>query len=101
MPRYRVAEIRLHLGDRWLELPVEPSTTLAIDPPDPPIATPGKPTGSGMWDVGPVAGFPGTVTSGGRYDVAITTTDGTRWCGPAFAIWYSRQLLGDGPLEEC
>ena len=88
MPRYRVTELRLLVGDRWLDLPVEPSTALAIDPPGP-------------WEVGPVPGFPATVTSGGRYDVAITTADGTRWCGPAFAIWYSRQLLGDGPLEEC
>ena len=39
MPRYRVAEIRLHLGDRWLELSVELSTALAIDPPDPVVAT--------------------------------------------------------------
>ena len=60
-----------------------------------------KPANTGLRDVGPVAGFAGPVTSGGRYDVAITTTDGPRWRGPAFAIWYSRQLLGDGPLEKC
>ena len=110
MPRYRVTELRLLVGDRWLELPVEPDTALTIEPPGPTVYMPGAatdympglPTGTGgKWDVGPVAGFPAAIPSGGRYDAAITTADGARWCGPAFAIWFSRQLLGDGSLEAC
>ena len=101
MPRYRVTELRILVGDRWLELPVEPGTALTIEPPGSGIYTAGVNSGPGKWEVGPVAGFPSAIASGGRYDAAITTSDGARWCGPAFAIWYGRQLLGDGPLEEC
>ena len=101
MPRYQVTELRLLVGDRWLDVPIEPDTALTVEPPGPSIYTPGVPTGPGRWEVGPVPGFPAAITSGGRYDATITISDGTRRCGPAFAVWYGRQLLGDGPLEEC
>ena len=102
MPRYRVTELQVLVGDRWLELPIASDTALTIEPPGPTVYMPGMPTGTGgRWDVGPVAGFPVSITASGRYHVVITTGDGARWCGPAFAIGYSRQLLGAGPREAC